>query len=86
MRYQANFLPPLKLQKISYYFGLCQKMLLANQFAGFFTFDLFNLLVLILGFHYYIVLVYFDIVTMTIGFTFINKKQKIKMSHKELII
>ena len=47
MRYQVNFLLPLKLQKI-YYFVLCRKILLANQFAGFFAFDLFDLLILIL--------------------------------------
>ena len=81
MRYQANF-----STKNIVLFWVVPEMLLANQFAGFFIFDLFNLLVLILGFHYYIVLVYFDIVTITKGFTFINKKQKIKMSHKELII
>ena len=57
MRYQVDFLLPLKLQKISYYFGLCWKILLANQFAGFFTFDLCDLLILILGVHCYIVLV-----------------------------
>ena len=57
MRYQVDFLLPLKLQKISYYFGLCWKLLLANQFAGFFTFDLFDLIILILEFHCYIVLV-----------------------------
>ena len=57
MRYQVDFLLPLKLQKISYYFGLCWKILLANQFAGFFTFDLFDLLILIPGVHCYIVFV-----------------------------
>ena len=57
MRYQVDFLLPLKLQKISYYFGLCWKILLANQFAGFFTLDLFDLLILILGVHCYIVLI-----------------------------
>ena len=31
MRYQVDFLLPLKLQKI-YYFWLCRKILLANQF------------------------------------------------------
>ena len=56
MRYQVEFLLPLKLQKI-YYFGLCRKILLANHFAGFFTFDLFDLLILIPGVHCYIVLV-----------------------------
>ena len=48
MGYQVDFLLPLKLQKI-YYFGLCWKILLANQVAGFFTFDLFDLLILIPG-------------------------------------
>ena len=48
MRYQVDFLLPLKLQKICY-FGLCRKILLANQFAGFFTFELFDFLILILG-------------------------------------
>ena len=52
MRYQFDFLLPLKLQKI-YFFGLCQKILLANQFAGFFTFDSFDLLMLIPGVHCY---------------------------------
>ena len=47
MRYQGDFLLPLKLQKISYYFGLCWKIILVNQFAEFFTFDLFDLLILI---------------------------------------
>ena len=51
MRYQVDFLLPLKLQKISYYFGLCWKILIANQFAGFSTFDLFDLLTLIPGVH-----------------------------------
>ena len=53
MRYQVDFLLPLMLQKI-YYFGLCQKILLANRFAGFSTFDLFDLLILIPGVHCYI--------------------------------
>ena len=57
MRYQVDFLLPLKLEKISYYFGLCWKRLLANQFAGFFTFHLCDLLILIPGGHCYIVLV-----------------------------
>ena len=59
MRYQVDFLLPLKLQKIPYYFGLCRKILLANQFAGFFTCDLCYLLILIPGVHCYIVLVLF---------------------------
>ena len=48
MRYEVDFLLLLKVQKI-YCFGLCQKILLVNQFAGFFTFDLFDLLILIPG-------------------------------------
>ena len=61
MRYQVEFLLPLKLHKI-YYFGLCRKILLANHFAGFFTFDLFDffdLLILIPVVHCCIVLVMF---------------------------
>ena len=59
MRYEVDFLLPLKLQKICY-FGLCWKILLAIQFTGFFTFDLFDLLIVIPGVHYYILLVYFS--------------------------
>ena len=66
VRCQVDFLLPLKLQKISYYFGLCWKVLLANSFAGFFTFDLFDLLILILGGHCYIVLFYIHFLTLTI--------------------
>ena len=36
--YQVDILLPMKLQKISYYFGLCWKILLANQFADFLYF------------------------------------------------
>ena len=36
MRYQVDFLLPLKLEKLSEYFSLCRKILLASQFAGFF--------------------------------------------------
>ena len=61
MGYQVDFLLPLKLQKISYYFGLYQIILLANQFSGFFTFDLFNLLILMPAVHCYIVLVLYKI-------------------------
>ena len=57
MRYQVDYLLPLRLQKISCYFGLCLKILLANQFAELFNLDLFDLLILILGVHCYIVLV-----------------------------
>ena len=56
MRYHVDFLLLMKLQK-RYYFGLCLKIVLPNQFAGFFTFDLFDLLILIPGVHCYIVLV-----------------------------
>ena len=56
MRYQVDFLLPLKLQKICY-FGLCHKMLLANRFAGSFTFNLFDLLILIPWVYCYIVFV-----------------------------
>ena len=38
MRYQIDFLLPLKLQKISCYFGLCSKILLANHFTEFLNF------------------------------------------------
>ena len=48
MNYQVEFLLPLKLQ-----FGLCRKILLTNQFVGLFTFDLFDLLILIPGVHCY---------------------------------
>ena len=50
MKYQVDFLLPLKVQKL-YYFGLCREILLANQFPGFFTFDLFDVLILIPGVH-----------------------------------
>ena len=52
MRYQVDFLLQLKVQKICY-LVLCRKILLVNQFARFFTFDLFDLLILILGVHCY---------------------------------
>ena len=48
----------MKLQKILYYFGLCWKILFADQFAGFFTFDLFHLLILTVGVHCYVLLVF----------------------------
>ena len=44
MRYQIDFFASIETLKICY-FGLCQKMLLTNQFAGFITFDLFDLLI-----------------------------------------
>ena len=57
MRYQVDFLPPLNLQMISYILSYGFKKLLANQFAEFFTSDLFVLLILIPGVNCYIVLV-----------------------------
>ena len=57
IRYQVDFWLSLKLHKISYYFGLCREILVANQFVGFFSFDLFDVLILIPGVHCYIVLV-----------------------------
>ena len=60
MRYQVDFLLLLKIQKISSYFGLCRKVLFGNQLVGFFTFNLFDLLILIPGAHCYIVLVLHD--------------------------
>ena len=61
MRYKVDFLLPLKLQKI-YYFVLWWKILLANQFAEFFIFDLFEFLILIPWVHSYIVIVFlFDL-------------------------
>ena len=66
LRCHVDFLLPLKLQKISCYFGLCRKILLANQFAGFFTFDLFDMLILIPRLHCYIVLVVIVVVVIII--------------------
>ena len=58
MRYQVDLSLPSKLKKKkSCYFGLSREILLANQFPGFFIFDLFDLLMLIPGVHCYIVLV-----------------------------
>ena len=55
MRYPVDVLLPLNLEEI--YAILCDdlKILLANQFAGFLTFGLFDLLNLILGIYCYIV-------------------------------
>ena len=55
-RISLIFLLPFKLQKICC-FGLCRKILLASQFTGFFTFNLFDLLILLPEVHCYIVLV-----------------------------
>ena len=54
MRDQVIFFLPLKLEIC--YFGNDPKILLANQFAGYFAFGLFDLLNLIPGVHCYIVL------------------------------
>ena len=92
MRYQVDFLLPLKLQKTSYYFGLCWKILLANQFAGFFTFDLFDLLMLILDVHCYIVfavIVFIIIITIIVFYLTsvkisVNDKTKCKSQSLQL--
>ena len=52
LRYQVDCLLPLKLQKISCYFGLC-----CQSVEGLFTFDLSDLLILIAGVYCDIVLV-----------------------------
>ena len=57
MTYQVDVLLPLKLQKYAI-LGYDPKILLANQLAGFFTFDLFDFSVLIPGVHCYIVLAF----------------------------
>ena len=51
---------PLKLQNhfIQFWVILGSQILLVNQFAGFFTFDLIDLLILIPGIHCYVVLVW----------------------------
>ena len=56
MTNQVDFLLPLKLQNITCYSGLCWKIILTHQFAGFFNFDLFDLLILIPGVHFHILL------------------------------
>ena len=45
---------PLKLQKYRAILGYDSKILLSNQFAGFFTFNLFDFLILIPWVHHYI--------------------------------
>ena len=72
---------PLKLQKMPYYCELWWKILLANQLAGIFIFDLCDLLILILGGHCYIVLIVyrfliiyvFVLFCITFFFTFLTK-------------
>ena len=56
MKNQFDFFASIQATK-KCCFGLCRKILLANQFTGFFTFDLFDLLILLPGVHCYIVLV-----------------------------
>ena len=56
MRYQVDFLLPFKLQK-NEILGYDSKIILDNYFAGFITFDLVDLLILIPGVHCCIVLV-----------------------------
>ena len=83
MRYQVDFLLPLKLQKVSCYFGYGPKNLLANQFAEFFTFDLFDLLILIQGVHCYIALVYIRIYRPALknSWYLFHKVEKVKSWH-----
>ena len=52
---------PLKLQKYRAILGYDSKILLSNQFAGFFTFNLFDFLILIPWVHHYIELLLFII-------------------------
>ena len=54
-RYQFDFLLPLKLEKYHAILGYDSKILLTNQFAGLFIFNLFDLLNLMPGDHFYIV-------------------------------
>ena len=74
-RNQVDFLLPFKLQKISCYFGLCRKTLLANQIARIFTFDLFDLLILIPVVHCYIVLLIWVTWIVNIGHILIQIKK-----------
>ena len=78
MKYQVDFLLPLKLQKICY-FGLFLKILLANQFTGFFTFDLFDLLILIPGVHCYIVFVGSAICELVLKLTMMTPRRVIQL-------
>ena len=82
MRYQFDFLLPLRLPKMSYYFGLCRKILLTNQFSGFSTFDLFDLLILIPGVHCYIVLVIIvvEVIIKTVSFEMVDMLKSLKSS------
>ena len=62
LRYQVDFLLPLKLEKILCYFGLWPQNTLSESVCGIFTFDLFDLLNLIPGVHCYIALVFIVVV------------------------
>ena len=81
MRCQVDFLLPLKLQSICY-FGLCHKIFLANQFAGFFTFDLFDLLILITEVHCYIVFVGSAMCELVLELTMMTPRRVISVSYK----
>ena len=78
MRYQVDFLLPLKLQKICY-FRLCCKILLANQFAEYFTFDLIDLLILMPGVHCYIVFVGSAICELVLKLTMMTPRRVIQL-------
>ena len=58
MRYQVDFFASIEATKTIILFWVMLEILLANQFAGFFTSDLFDLLILIQGVHCYILLVF----------------------------
>lgn len=63
MRCHVDFLLLLELQKNHAFWGYDPKKLLADLFTGFFTFELFDLLILIPGIHCCIVLVFFYLFT-----------------------
>ena len=63
MRCHVDFLLLLELQKNHAFWGYDPKKLLADLFTGFFTFELFDLLILIPGIHCCIVLVFFCLFT-----------------------
>ena len=63
MRCHVDFLLLLELQKNHAFWGYDPQNLLADLFTGFFTFELFDLLILIPGIHCCIVLVFFYLFT-----------------------
>ena len=71
MRYQDDFLLLLKLQRYAI-LDDDPRILLANQFAAFFTFDLFDLFILIPRVHCYIVHFLYVSDTVRIQIIFIN--------------